>query len=78
MRLLAILLPTLTLLPTVALAETTSSEIHVESFDDELVTGDYLTPAGDRLFSDRHRRGRSLIRVRENFRPEMMRNVEDL
>lgn len=78
MRLLAILLPTLTLLPTVALAETTSSEIRIESFEDELVAGDYLTPLGDGVLVDRHHRGRSLIRVRENFRPEMMRNVEDL
>lgn len=78
MRLLAILLPTLTLLPTVALAESTSSEIRVESFEDELVGGNYLTPAGDALFVGRHHRGRSLIRVRDDFRPEMMQNVEDL
>jgi hypothetical protein len=79
MRLLVLSLTTLTLLPSVALAETSSREVpRVENFDDELVAGDLLSSTLERL--DVRSRGdrRSLIRAREHFIPEMMHSVEDL
>jgi hypothetical protein len=78
MRLIAIALATCTLLPTLALAEAPPADIRVETFEDELVPGDLLGPEGAGIRVHPHRRGRSLIRIRENFHPEMMGTVEDL
>lgn len=79
MRLLVLSLTTLTLLPSVALAETSSREVpRVESFDDELVDGDLLSSTLERLHVRPRGDRRSLIRAREHFVPEMMHSVEDL
>jgi hypothetical protein len=79
MRLLVLSLTTLTLLPSVALAETSSREVpRVESFDDELVAGDLLSSTLERLVVPHRGSRRSLIRAREHFIPEMMESVEDL
>jgi hypothetical protein len=80
MRLLVISLATCTLLPAVALAEAPAppTDIRVESFDDELVDGDLVSPIGEEIRIPPRHRGRSLIRVREHFHPEMMGSVEDL
>ena len=68
----------LTLLASTAFAQDPAGELRVETFDDELVGGDLLRPAGDGIHVLRRRSGRSLIQVRENFHPEMVSSVEDL
>ncbi len=79
MRLLVLSLTTLTLLPSVALAETSSREVpRVESFDDELVAGDLLSSTLERLVVRPRGDRPTLIRAREHFIPEMMHSVEDL
>ncbi len=78
-HLLAIGLTTLTLLPAVAFAEAPArSELRVESFEDELVSGDLLGPDTEVLNIRQRGPRRSLIRAREHFTPEMMRSVERL
>jgi hypothetical protein len=79
MRLLALSLTTLTLLPAVALAEAPPrAEVRTEVFDDELVSGDLLRPDGAMVHGGRRGARRTLIRAREHFVPEMMASVEDL
>lgn len=78
-HLLAIGLTTLTLLPTAALAEAPArTELRVESFEDELVSGDLLGPDTEILTIRQRGSRRSLIRTREHFAPELMRSVENL
>lgn len=79
MRLLALSLTTLTLLPAVALAEAPGrTEVRTEIFDDELVSGDLLGPVETLVGAGRRGPRRTLIRAREHFVPEMMASVEDL
>jgi len=78
-HLLAIGLTTLTLLPTVAFAETTArAEVRQENFEDELVRGDYASPDAELIGGTTRRARRTLIRARSHFSPEMMRSVENL
>ena len=79
MRLLALSLTTLTLLPAVALAEAPpSTEIRTEIFEDELVDGDLVRPDQTNVVVRPRGPRRTLIRAREHFIPEMMASVEDL
>ncbi len=68
----------LPLLASTAFAQDPRGEVRVETFDDELVGGDLLRPAGEDVHVLRRHRGPSLIQVRENFHPEMVSSVEDL
>lgn len=47
-------------------------------FDDDLVEGSFVKPEGDFLSSRRGGRHSSLIRIRENFVPEMLKSAEDI
>jgi hypothetical protein len=47
-------------------------------FDDDLVEGSFVKPEGDYLSSRRGGRQTSLIRIRENFVPEMLKSAEDI
>lgn len=47
-------------------------------FDDDLVEGSFVKPEGDYLSSRRGGRHTSLIRIRENFVPEMLKSAEDI
>ncbi|QQR88830.1 MAG: hypothetical protein IPJ88_11400 [Myxococcales bacterium] len=48
------------------------------NFDDDLVTGDLVRPDGELLNVRRRGRRSSLIRIREDFTPEMLKSVETL
>jgi hypothetical protein len=47
-------------------------------FEDDLVEGSFVRPEGDYLDSRRRGRYNSLIRIRENFVPEMLKSAEDI
>lgn len=47
-------------------------------FDEDLVEGSFVKPEGDFLSSRRGGRHTSLIRIRENFVPEMLKSAEDI
>ena len=47
-------------------------------FEDDLVTGDLVRPDGEQLIVRRRGRRASLIQIREQFIPEMLKSVEDL
>lgn len=47
-------------------------------FEDDLVTGDLVRPDGELLSARRRGRRASLIRIREDFIPEMLKSVEKL
>lgn len=46
------------------------------AFADELVRGDLVRPDGDLLRGDPRPRHISLLRIRKNFVPEMLKSVE--
>ncbi|MEZ4464563.1 MAG: hypothetical protein R3F43_08670 [bacterium] len=47
-------------------------------FEDDLVEGSFVRPEGEYLDSRRGGRYSSLIRIRENFVPEMLKSAEDI
>jgi len=47
-------------------------------FEDDLVTGDLVRPDGEVLQVRKRGQRQSLIRIRDNFLPEMLKSVEDL
>jgi hypothetical protein len=47
-------------------------------FEDDLVSGDLVRPDGEQLIVRRRGRRASLIQIREQFIPEMLKSVEDL
>jgi hypothetical protein len=47
-------------------------------FEDDLVTGDLVRPDGELLNVRRRGRRASLVRVRDNFIPELLKSVENL
>ncbi len=47
-------------------------------FEDDLVTGDLVRPDGEMLSVRSANNRSSLIKIRENFVPEMLKSVEDL
>lgn len=48
------------------------------SFDDDVVTGDLVRPDGELTVVRKKGRERSLIRIRQDFIPEMLKSVENL
>ena len=48
------------------------------NFDDDVVEGDLVRPDGEMAMARRRGRQSSLIHVRDNFIPEMLKSVEDL
>jgi hypothetical protein len=47
-------------------------------FEDDVVEGSFVRPEGDYIDSRRGGRYSSLIRIRENFVPEMLKSAEDI
>ena len=47
-------------------------------FEDDVVEGSFVRPEGEYLVSRRRARHSSLIRIRENFVPEMLKSAEDI
>ena len=50
----------------------------VYDFDDDVVEGTLVKPEGDYLQSRQKGKHSSLIEIRDNFVPEMLRSAEDL
>lgn len=53
-------------------------EIIEVSFEDDLISGDLVRPDGENIQVSRRGARSSLIRIRQNFIPEMLKSVEDL
>lgn len=47
-------------------------------FEDDVVEGSFVRPEGEYLDARRRARYTSLIRIRENFVPEMLKSAEDI
>jgi len=50
----------------------------VYDFDDDTVEGDLVRPDGEFVDSKKNAKHSSLIKIRENFIPEMLKSVEGL
>ena len=50
----------------------------VYDFDDDLVEGDLVRPDGEFVDSRKGAKHSSLIKIRENFIPEMLKSAEDI
>jgi hypothetical protein len=50
----------------------------VYDFEDDIVEGDLVRPDGTYVDTRRRAKTSSLIKIRENFIPEMIKSVEDL
>lgn len=50
----------------------------VYDFDADIVEGQLVRPDGENIMGQRGRDGASLIRIRRDFIPEMVRSVEEL
>lgn len=50
----------------------------VYDFDDDLVEGELQRPDGEFIESRRKAKHSSLIKIRENFIPEMLKSAEDI
>jgi len=50
----------------------------VYDFDDDVVEGDLVRPDGEFVDSRRSAKHSSLIKIRENFIPEMVKSAEDI
>lgn len=61
-----------------SVASAQSEEITEVSFDDDLISGDLVRPDGENIQVSKRGARSSLIRIRQNFIPEMLKSVEDL
>lgn len=61
-----------------ALSAQTDSDVTEYRFDDDIVEGDLLRPDGATIPVLRKDAGRSLVKVRGHFVPEMLKSVEDI
>jgi hypothetical protein len=50
----------------------------VYDFDDDVVEGDLVRPDGEFVDTRRAAKHSSLIKIRENFIPEMLKSAEDI
>lgn len=60
-----------------AFAQDSGGEEQFFSFEDDFITGDLMRPDGETIDSMRSLRASSLIRIRTDFIPELVRSVED-
>ena len=72
------LLGGLSVVPASTLAQDAPPSETTYDFEDDLVTGDLVRPDGEQLIVRRRGRRASLIQIREQFIPEMLKSVEDL
>ena len=59
--------------PSLAYKKTTEYD-----FEDDVVEGSFVRPEGEYIDSRRGSRQNSLIKIRENFVPEMLKSAEDI
>ena len=79
MTILAVLALLVTLLPGAALAQDpVYEEETVFDFEADVVEGQLVRPDGENIMGQRGRDAASLIRIRPDFIPEMVRSVEEL
>lgn len=57
---------------------TTYKSKTVYDFDDDVVEGDLVRPDGEFVDSRKAAKHSSLIKIRENFIPEMLKSAEDI
>jgi hypothetical protein len=50
----------------------------VYDFDDDVVEGELMRPDGEYIDTRRKAKHSSLIKIRENFIPEMLKSAEDI
>jgi hypothetical protein len=50
----------------------------VYDFDDDVVEGELMRPDGEYIDTQRKAKHSSLIKIRENFIPEMLKSAEDI
>ena len=67
----------------VAMAQGTAPKVNykkktVYDFDDDLVEGELQRPDGEFIETRRKARHSSLIKIRENFIPEMLKSADDI
>ena len=59
-------------------AQDDGNNLTTYTFDDDLVHGDLVSPNGEILMARRRLSRDSLVRVRENFVPELLKSIEQL
>ena len=64
--------------PAAAGGDVTYKQKTVYDFDDDVVEGDLVRPDGEFVDSRRAAKHSSLIKIRENFIPEMLKSAEDI
>lgn len=79
----ALLCSLLLLVPVGLLAQTAEGGVVYEqetsfNFEDEYIDGQVVRPDGELIAGQRHGKESSLIRIRADFIPEMVRSVEEL
>jgi hypothetical protein len=66
------------MVPAVAFAQGAGDGETVYDFEDEDLTGGLMRPDGEQITGDQGRRTSSLINIRQDFIPEMLKSVETL
>jgi hypothetical protein len=61
-----------------ALVQAQGGDVTEISFEDDLISGDLVRPDGENIQVTKRGGRSSLIRIRQNFIPEMLKSVEDL
>jgi hypothetical protein len=64
--------------PAPAGGDVTYKQKTVYDFDDDTVEGDLVRPDGEFVDSRKGAKHSSLIKIRENFIPEMLKSAEDI
>jgi len=64
--------------PPAAGGDVTYKSKTVYDFDDDVVEGDLVRPDGEFVDSRKAAKHSSLIKIRENFIPEMLKSAEDI
>ena len=64
--------------PAPAGGDVTYKQKTVYDFDDDTVEGDLVRPDGEFVDSRKAAKHSSLIKIRENFIPEMLKSAEDI
>jgi hypothetical protein len=61
-----------------ALVQAQGGDVTEINFEDDLISGDLVRPDGENIQVTKRGGRSSLIRIRQNFIPEMLKSVEDL
>ena len=63
---------------TVRLRAVQTGVVDLQPVDDDLVEGELQRPDGEFIDTQRRAKHSSLIKIRENFIPEMLKSAEDI